>query len=81
MSGFEGSMVGSGIYVADITTDFECGKCEKEFELDGYTNDQQTEANAECPDCGAVLTKEISTEQGTDEAYEAWCDSQDQIYG
>jgi DNA-directed RNA polymerase subunit RPC12/RpoP len=57
MSGF--SMMGSGIYVEDIHTNFECADCEKEFELDGHTNDWQDEASAECPECGVVLTKSL----------------------
>lgn len=74
-----GSMRGSGIYAEDYSGVFYCDNCEDEFSLDGQTDDWGHEASAECPDCQAILTKEIADEGGYDEdaAYDQWRDERD----
>jgi hypothetical protein len=75
----EGSMRGSGIYAEDYSGIFYCDNCEDEFVLDGQTDDWGHNASAECPDCGAILNKEIADEGGYDEdaAYDQWRDERD----
>jgi transcription initiation factor IIE alpha subunit len=67
-------MRGSGIYSADYTGTFTCSECEKDYELDGQTNDWGTTAYAECPDCGSELELEIDSEydQQAEQADNAW---------
>jgi hypothetical protein len=75
----EGSMRGSGIYAEDYSGIFYCDNCEDEFVLEGQTDDWGHNASAECPDCQAILTKEIADEGGYDEdaAYDQWRDERD----
>jgi Zn finger protein HypA/HybF involved in hydrogenase expression len=58
----EGSMRGSGIYSEDYEGTFSCSECEKDYELEGQTNDWGTMAYAICPDCNSELEIEIDTE-------------------
>lgn len=67
-----GSMMGSGIYSEDYTGDFYCSECDKEFELDGATDDYGYNATAECPDCGKILEKELPTREQVEADY--WAD-------
>lgn len=67
-----GSMKGSGIDAEDYTGDFYCSECDKEFELDGMTDDYGYNATAECPDCGKILEKELPTREEAEADY--WAD-------
>lgn len=71
-------MKGSGIYSQSYTGEFDCDECGKTFELDGDTNDWQTEAYADCPECGEQLTVELPDPDARDEDadYDDWRDSQ-----
>lgn len=63
-------MMGSGIYAEDYTGDFYCSECDKEFELEGSTDDWGHNAYAECPECGKGLDKELpSREEMADDYY------------
>jgi transcription elongation factor Elf1 len=66
-----GSMRGSGIDSTDYTADFFCSDCEKEFELDGMTDDYGIIAYAECPDCAKVLEVEVPSREDLREDYYA----------
>jgi DNA-directed RNA polymerase subunit RPC12/RpoP len=68
----EGSMRGSGIYAEDYTGDFYCSECDKEFELDGQTDDYGNYAGAECPECGKDLEVELPSREELAEDY--WAD-------
>jgi len=70
MYGDGGSMRGSGIDQQDYTGDFYCSECDKEFELDGTTDDYGYNAIAECPDCGKELEKELPTRDDYDSDYD-----------
>jgi DNA-directed RNA polymerase subunit RPC12/RpoP len=74
----EGSMRGSGIYAQDYTGVFYCDTCEDEFELDGSTDDWQSNAYADCPKCGQQLEVELPSrdERDEDADYDAWRESQ-----
>lgn len=65
-------MRGSGIYSENYTGDFECSECEKEFELDGETDDWGHNAYATCPDCGKDLEKELPSREELEDDY--WAD-------
>lgn len=67
----EGSMRGSGIYAEDYTGNFYCSNCDKEFELEGSTDDWQMNAYAECPECEANLEIEIPSRDELLADYEA----------
>lgn len=74
-----GSMRGSGIYSESYSGWFYCSMCDKEFELDGSTDDWGNTAFAECPKCMTQLEKDIADERrGFDEdsAYDSWAESQ-----
>lgn len=67
----EGSMMGSGIYAKDWSGEMDCLACEKTFEVEGETNDWQTMAFAECPQCSGDLEKEISRDENDyDDTYD-----------
>lgn len=68
----EGSMRGSGIYAMDYTGIFYCSNCDKEFELEGSTDDWGYNAYAECPECEKVLDKELPTREELADDY--WAD-------
>lgn len=53
-------MRGSGIYSADYTGVFFCSTCETDVETEGSTDDWQTTAYADCPNCGEELEKELA---------------------
>ena len=55
-----GSMRGSGIYSDDYTGVFFCSTCEADFDCEGSTDDWQTTAYADCPNCGEELEKELA---------------------
>jgi len=57
------SMRGSGIYAEDYTAWFFCSDCEKEFELDGTTDDYKIVATAECPECKKELEVEVPSKE------------------
>ena len=67
-------MRGSGIYSETYTGTFTCSECEKDYELDGDTNDWGTVAYADCPDCGSELELDIDTEydQQAEQADNNW---------
>ena len=67
-----GSMMGSGIYSEDYTGTFYCSECDKEYELDGSTDDYGYNASAECPDCGATLEVELPSREDLRDDY--WAD-------
>ena len=71
----EGSMRGSGIYSEDYTGEFYCSECEKEFELDGSTDDWGNVAYAECPECKSELEKELPSKEELERDY--WADYKD----
>lgn len=56
-------MKGSGIDSTDYTADFFCSDCEKEFELDGVTDDYGIIATAECPECRKELEVEVPSKE------------------
>jgi transcription elongation factor Elf1 len=72
----EGSMMGSGIYSEEFEEDKDCPTCEKEVCVLFSTNDWQTQASGQCPDCGYEFEMEISNEPDPDDAYDAWRESQ-----
>ena len=69
--------MGSGIYSEEFEDVAECPTCEKEVDVLFSTNDWQTMAYGQCPDCGYEFEREISNEPDEDDAYDAWRDSQD----
>ena len=71
-----GSMIGSGIYSEDYSGAFYCSECDKEFELDGQTNDTGTMAYADCPKCETELELELDLGYDEDYAYDNWRESQ-----
>lgn len=66
----EGSMMGSGIYAEEFEREMDCPECEKEVSVLFTTNDWQTEAGGQCPECGYEFDIEVSNEPDPDEAYE-----------
>jgi DNA-directed RNA polymerase subunit RPC12/RpoP len=70
-------MKGSGIYSEDYTGIFNCATCEKDFEIDGQTDDWKHTAYADCPECGAELEVDLTTDERDDDFdYDAWRESQ-----
>lgn len=65
-------MRGSGIYAEDYTGTFYCSDCDKEFELDGTTDDYGHYAGAECPECGKELEVELPSREDLADDY--WAD-------
>lgn len=70
MSFYDGSMMGSGIYAEEFEQTQDCPECEKEVEVLFTTNDWQTQASGDCPECGHLFDIEVSNEPDPDEAYE-----------
>jgi transcription elongation factor Elf1 len=66
---------GSGINKQDYSGEFYCYECDKDYELDGTTDDSGLVAYADCHKCGKQLTKELPTKKEAEESY--WADYQD----
>jgi hypothetical protein len=66
----EGSMMGSGIYAQEFEREMDCPECEKEVCVLFTTNDWQTPAGGQCPECGDEFDLEVSNEPDPDEADE-----------
>jgi transcription elongation factor Elf1 len=67
---YDGSMMGSGIYAQEFEQEMDCPTCEKEVCVLFTTNDWQTSAGGQCPDCGYEFDIEVSNEPDPDEAYD-----------
>jgi hypothetical protein len=74
----EGSMIGSGIYSKDIIVTRICSNCEYEGEIEMVTNDSQTSANGNCPECDHNIDADLDDEDfgyDPDLAYEDYRDN------
>lgn len=66
------SMRGSGSDSGDYSGWFYCSGCEKDFELDGRTDDWGSTATADCPECESELEVEIPSKEERERDY--WAD-------
>jgi hypothetical protein len=69
--GFEGSMMGSGIYSEEITLVVACPneKCDYNGEVELSTDDWGHNAYGECPKCDGDIEVDISPDEDGDETH------------